>query len=38
MAPDRAARYGEAEPTKYWLSSLPGKAPIPDLVATAKLR
>lgn len=29
---------GEAEPTKYWLSSLPGTTPVPDLVATAKLR
>jgi len=31
--PDR-----DAEPTKYWLSSLPGTAPVPELVATAKLR
>lgn len=29
---------GEAEPTKYWLSSLPGTMPIADLVANAKLR
>ena len=29
---------GEAEPTKYWLSSLPGTTPLPDLVANAKLR
>ena len=26
------------EPTKYWLSTLPGTAPIEELVATAKLR
>lgn len=29
---------GEAEPTKYWLSSLPDTTPIRDLVADAKLR
>lgn len=29
---------GEAEPTKYWLSSSPGTMSIPDLVANAKLR
>ena len=29
---------GEAEPTKYWLSSLPGATPVPDLAANAKLR
>ena len=29
---------GEAEPTKYWLSSLPGTTPVPNLVANAKLR
>lgn len=29
---------GEAEPTKYWLSSLPATMPVPDLVANAKLR
>ena len=28
----------EKEPTKYWLSTLPGAAPIEELVATAKLR
>ena len=26
------------EPTKYWLSSLPGTTPVPDLVENAKLR
>ena len=29
---------GEAEPTKYWLSSLPDTMSVPDLVANAKLR
>jgi SRSO17 transposase len=29
---------GEAEPTKYWLSTLPATAAIEELVATAKLR
>jgi SRSO17 transposase len=29
---------GATEPTKYWLSSLPGTMPVPDLVANAKLR
>src|SRR5689334_672883 len=29
---------GEDEPTKYWLSTLPGTATLEDLVATAKLR
>jgi SRSO17 transposase len=29
---------GEAEPTKYWLSSLPGTTSVADLVASAKLR
>ena len=29
---------GEAEPTKYWLSSLPDTTSIRDLVANAKLR
>jgi SRSO17 transposase len=29
---------GEAEPTKYWLSTLPADVPLSDLVATAKLR
>lgn len=28
----------EAEPTKYWLSSLPDTTSLPDLVANAKLR
>ena len=27
-----------AEPTKYWLSTLPPETPIEDLVETAKLR
>lgn len=30
--------YSEAEPTKYWLSSLPDTTSIRDLVANAKLR
>jgi SRSO17 transposase len=29
---------GEAEPTKYWLSTLPAETKIPDLVRLAKLR
>jgi SRSO17 transposase len=29
---------GEAEPTRYWLSSLPADTPIAELVDTAKLR
>ena len=29
---------GEEEPTKYWLSTLPGAATLEELVATAKLR
>ena len=29
---------GESEPTKYWLSTLPGTATLEELVATAKLR
>jgi SRSO17 transposase len=29
---------GEAEPTKYWLSSLPATTPLAELVDTAKLR
>ena len=29
---------GEDEPTKYWLSTLPGTATLEELVATAKLR
>ena len=29
---------GEAEPTKYWLSSLPADMPLRDLVDLAKLR
>ena len=29
---------GESEPTKYWLSTLPGAATLEELVATAKLR
>jgi len=29
---------GEDEPTKYWLSTLPGAATLEELVATAKLR
>jgi len=29
---------GEAEPTKYWLSTLPADTPITQLVDTAKLR
>jgi SRSO17 transposase len=29
---------GEGEPTKYWLSTLPGTATLEDLVATARLR
>ena len=29
---------GEAEPTKYWLSTLPGTTKLADLVTTAKLR
>jgi len=29
---------GEAEPTKYWLSTLPETTPIADLVRLAKLR
>lgn len=29
---------GDAEPLKYWLSTLPGDTPLRDLVATAKLR
>jgi SRSO17 transposase len=29
---------GEAEPTKYWLSTLPVETKIPDLVRLAKLR
>jgi SRSO17 transposase len=29
---------GEAEPTKYWLSTLPEHASLTDLVSTAKLR
>jgi SRSO17 transposase len=29
---------GDAEPLKYWLSTLPADAPLRDLVATAKLR
>ena len=29
---------GEAEPTKYWLSTLPADTPLPDLVAAAKGR
>jgi SRSO17 transposase len=29
---------GEAEPTKYWLSTLPADIPIAELVDTAKLR
>jgi SRSO17 transposase len=28
----------EAEPTKYWLSTLPADTPLPDLVAAAKGR
>ena len=28
----------EAEPTKYWLSTLPADTPLPDLVAAAKWR
>ena len=28
----------EVEPTKYWLSTLPAKTPIKDLVRTAKMR
>jgi SRSO17 transposase len=29
---------GEAEPTKYWLSTLPKDTPLQDLVDKAKLR
>jgi SRSO17 transposase len=29
---------GDAEPTKYWLSTLPGTTPVADLVRLAKLR
>ena len=29
---------GEKEPTRYWLSTLPGTATLEELVATAKLR
>ena len=29
---------GEAEPTKYWLSTLPEPTPLADLVRLAKLR
>ena len=37
VAPGRVAR-GGGEPTKYWLSTLPGAATLEELVATAKLR
>ncbi|BCG82668.1 hypothetical protein MesoLj113b_62100 [Mesorhizobium sp. 113-3-3] len=29
---------GEVEPTKYWLSTLPGKTRLADLVDQAKMR
>ena len=29
---------GESAPTKYWLSTLPARMPIPELVRLAKLR
>ena len=34
----KKARLGAAEPTKYWLSTLPAALPIADLVRLAKLR